>query len=97
MATTETIYQNEVGKDISFATGLTTTQLEGVTTVKIMVKKPGATTWVLWDAQLSGTSVIYTTVEGDFDKLGVYYMRSYFEWGAGKKLKGKPVVVLVEE
>lgn len=61
-----TVITLDVGEDVSTAT-----------TMDIVYKKPDGTTGT-WNATLSGTTKIqYTTVSGDIDESGKWYVHAY--------------------
>lgn len=66
-------YVGDVGTEITVDCGTTITEATGT---KLKVKKPDGTA-VEWTATVSGTDDLkYTTISGDFDQDGVYYLQA---------------------
>ena len=66
-------YIEDVGTIITVDCG---TAISGATNAKLKVKKPDGTS-AEWTATISGTDDLkYTTISGDFDQSGVYYLQA---------------------
>ena len=76
-----TIYVNEIGKVFRVEC---VAELLGATVTELHVRKPDGTV-VEWSADISDESVlVYSSVEGDLDQVGIYTLQSYVENQYGK-------------
>jgi len=74
MATT--LIQNDIGKEVRVETGI---DLTAFGTLQMKVRKPSATL-VTWTAAKDATDdsvMTYTTVSGDLNEVGRYYLHAY--------------------
>jgi len=81
------LYQNDVGIDITVATGIS---LIGATSVALKVKKPSGAS-ATWAATVDGVNVKqlnYATGANDLNEVGRYFIQSYAVVG-GKTLYGQ--------
>jgi len=81
------IYQSDVGIALTVATGVT---LTGATTTQLKVKKPSGQT-ATWSATIDGTNaqqLNYTTVAGDLNEAGRYFIQAFVQTG-GQTLYGQ--------
>jgi len=80
------IYQDDVGIALTVATGFTLTG----GTVSLKVKKPSGThvTWAATVDPLDAKNLVYTTLLGDLDEMGKYYLQS-FAVLSGQTLRGE--------
>lgn len=89
------IYKHSVGVifEVSTEVDLTT-----ATNTALFIRKPSnkTTTWpaVVYGDPVNGV-LTYTTVSGDLNEDGWYYMQSYAEFPTGKQLYGTAVKVKV--
>jgi len=70
------LYQGDVGVTVNVATGIT---LTGATTTQIRVKKPSGTL-AAWVATIDGANaqqLNYTTIAGDLNEAGMYFLQAY--------------------
>lgn len=75
---TNKYYVGDVGTDIIVDCGSTIT---GATDLKLKVKKPDGST-VEWTAAIDGTDNLkYTTIAGDFNLAGTYFLQSSLTLG----------------
>lgn len=77
---TDDIYVNAIGVEIRLDTDVS---LSGATRLEYHVMRPDGVE-VIWTATQYGssTSLTYTTISGDFNVSGTYYIQTYVEWGA---------------
>ena len=71
------IYQNDVGVTVTVNTQFT---LTGATTTQLKVKKPQSNLIVTWATTIDGTNaqqLDYTTLVGDLNEAGIYFIQPY--------------------
>ncbi len=73
------IYQGDIGVEFQVDVG---EDCSAASRTQIKIKKPGGTT-ITRDASLDPsdpTILVYTSVSGDLDEVGMYYVQAYCEW-----------------
>lgn len=73
------IFKDDVGVQFLVDTGIVNATLATASKTEIRVRKPGGDD-VTWTATVSGTSLSYTTSDGDLDESGTYKIAAYVEW-----------------
>lgn len=85
------IYKRSIG--IVFEVS-TEQDLTNATNTALLVKKPSNKS-ATWSATIhgapSGGILTYTTIDGDLDEHGFYYLQSYAEFPTGRQLYGTAV------
>lgn len=84
------VYQYDVGIVITVTIGESTV---GLTKQELHVKCPDGSVKIWATSTNNSTSIKYTSVAGDFDVLGVYFIQSYVESGATSKHHGKTFTI----
>ena len=88
------LYQGDVGVDVTVSTGK---DLTSASTNTLKVKKPSGTevTWSASKVAGTGGNLTYTTITGDLDEVGTYYLQAYIVMGDGDIFYGDVVRFVV--
>tara|TARA_Y100000296_G_scaffold48602_1_gene55671 strand:- start:1185 stop:1499 length:315 start_codon:yes stop_codon:yes gene_type:complete len=88
--------QDDTGKIIDVNVGI---DITNAAALKLLVKKPDATEveWVASEQQADPGVLRYTTVAGDLDQEGAYYLHGFVETAGGALHTGRRASFMVVE